>query len=135
MISIFIVIINMRYPCLWDHSFLLLFGLLRSRLFLHPHDFLLPFQLFRGHELAPLLIELRLLGLDIQVDSLAPQLLGLLVQQQHPGDVLLAPHPLPLDELHVSLVIVLLLVSKQRVLDGSDVFDVHVGIVADVQTE
>lgn len=75
-----------------------------------------------------------LFGLDVQLDGFSPQFFGLLVQQQHSRNVLFSPHPLPLDELHVALVVVVLLVLEQQVLNRDDVVDVHLGVVVDVQT-
>jgi len=113
-------------------SFLLLFLLGPSCFFLHAYDFLLFLELLRSQKLAPLLIEMRLLRLDVKVYGFSSQLLRLLVQLQNSRDVFFPPHSLPLDEFHVPFVIITLFVFKQCILDGDDVLNIHLRVAASI---
>jgi len=85
---------------------LLLLAALRLRLFLQLRDHLKFHHFLLFQEIVPLLVQLLLFCVRVQLDGLLPQLLCLLVEQDHARDVLLAAHALPLDKLLVALVIV-----------------------------
>jgi|JI6StandDraft_1071083.scaffolds.fasta_scaffold02021_15 hypothetical protein len=73
-------------------------------------------------EVIPLLVQLLLLGLGVQFNSFLPQFLGLFVEEDNSGDVLLTTHTLSFDEFLVALVIVCQLILSQPVLDKPDIF-------------
>lgn len=122
-----------RFTINWDMRSSFFLFLLGSGLLLHFHSLFLPGQLLFLKEFLPLLIQLLFLSLYVQLNSLWSQFLSLFIQEQNSWNIFLSSHSLPLNELHISLIIMLLLVLNQFVLDSNYILQTHFRVVLDIQ--